>query len=97
MSTCPSMALTTCIARTLSAHIRELRLQAQLSQSQLAGRIGSHRPVISRIERGLHVPGLCTLSAIAHALELDVCTLLTGLNWPEIDAIATAGLLTEAA
>lgn len=97
MSTCPSMALSSCIARVLSARIRELRLDAEMPQSELADRSGMHRPVICRIERGVHVPGLCTLAAIAAALELDVSTILMGIDWREVDMAAALELRSKAA
>jgi transcriptional regulator with XRE-family HTH domain len=64
------------LAERVGARIRELRLDAEMSQRQLADRVGLHRPVMGRIERGLHQTDLHTIARIAHALELDLLTVL---------------------
>jgi transcriptional regulator with XRE-family HTH domain len=68
------------IARTVGARIRELRLDAEMSQRELALAIGSHRPVIGRIENGRHLVDLRIVGRIAAALELDVATVLVCLD-----------------
>lgn len=68
------------IAKTVGARIRELRLDAEMSQRELARRLGSHRPVIGRIENGKHLVDLRMVARIAAALELDVATVLVCLD-----------------
>jgi putative transcriptional regulator len=64
----------------VGARVRELRLEAELTQQELADRIGSHRPIIGRIERGVHVVTLEVCVRVAAALELDLGTLLACLD-----------------
>jgi len=56
-----------------NAHVlMEARKNAQLSQSELAERIGANKSYISRIERGLTVPTVATFYKIAAAMGLRV-------------------------
>jgi ribosome-binding protein aMBF1 (putative translation factor) len=48
------------------------RIKRGWSQTELAEAIGSHQPVISRLERGDGNPSLQTLSRIAKALDLSL-------------------------
>jgi transcriptional regulator with XRE-family HTH domain len=89
------MTLASSIARLVGQRIRELRLDAELTQQKLAQRSRTHRPIISRIEHGVHVPDLWTLAERARALELDVVTVLLGVDWGEIDGAACAVLRAE--
>jgi transcriptional regulator with XRE-family HTH domain len=57
----------------ISGHlIREARLRAGLSQSQLGGRLGKHPTVISRWERGATTPSLETLREVVRACGLEL-------------------------
>jgi len=67
------------LSRAVGARLRELRQDAELSQAQVALLTGSHRPIIGRIERGVHEVDLHTLQRYARALELDVLTVLAPL------------------
>jgi transcriptional regulator with XRE-family HTH domain len=49
--------------------LRELRVQRNLTQTELAQRCGSNRPFISNLERGVKVPSLTTVLRLAEALE----------------------------
>ena len=42
----------------VGAELRRLRLRAGLAQDDVATALGSHRPIISRNERGLHAMAL---------------------------------------
>jgi transcriptional regulator with XRE-family HTH domain len=66
----------TCIGR----RIRELRRDAEMSVAELARRTDLYGPIVCRIERGVHLIDLRTAARIAHALELDVATLLVCLD-----------------
>ncbi len=55
------------LPRVLGAAMRNMRKDAGLSQSQLAERLLSHRPIIGRIEKGHHMPALFTLQSWAVA------------------------------
>ena len=59
--------------RRLFAHeLAMARLTRKLSQSELAARIGSRQPAISRIENGKGNPSLNTLLEIAKALDINL-------------------------
>jgi transcriptional regulator with XRE-family HTH domain len=55
------------LAIAVGAELRAMRVRAGLSQSELAQRIGSYRPIVGRIERGLHPATLETCWRIADA------------------------------
>jgi len=80
------------IAKTVGARIRELRLDAEMSREELALRIDSYGPIVSRIETGKHLVDLRTVASIAAALELDVATVLVCLDgeWIAADCRRTA-------
>ena len=56
--------------------VRDLRLERNLSQRQLAGRMQVPRTYISKIENGKATPTLSSLERLADALEVDVCRLV---------------------
>lgn len=61
----------------LGARLKALRLEAGLTQAELARRTGIHRPNIARVEAGRHTPSLETLSRIAHAIGVPTTQVLT--------------------
>lgn len=61
----------------LAENIIRLRAQRKLSQEKLAERAGLHRTFISLIERRGRNVTLGVVEALAHALDVDVPTLLT--------------------
>lgn len=79
-------ALSTVIAKRVGARVRELRRDAEMIQGELARRVYTHRPIVSRVERGLHMPCLEELARYAAALELDIATLLVCLDDTWIEA-----------
>lgn len=64
------------LAEVLGAVLRKHRLLANLTQEQLAFEAGLERSYISMLERGLNVPTVTTLFAIANALNCSPSTLL---------------------
>lgn len=60
----------------LGARLRELRLEAGLTQAELARRTGIHRPNIARVEAGRHTPSLETLARIASAIGVSTTHVL---------------------
>jgi len=52
----------------LGARLKQLRIEAGLTQAELARRTGIHRPNIARVEAGRHTPSLETLSKLATAI-----------------------------
>lgn len=61
----------------LGARLRELRLEAGLTQADLARRTGIHRPNIARVEAGRHTPSLETLSRLAGAIGVPTTRVLS--------------------
>lgn len=53
------------IARAVGAELRRMRRRAGLTHEQVALAIDSYRPIIGRIERGVHLPTLATCVAYA--------------------------------
>jgi len=67
------------LAIELGDYLRSLRKREGLSQEQMAVAMESHRPVISRIERGGHVPTLAMAilyAEICGASALDVARVI---------------------
>ncbi len=56
--------------------VRDLRRVRNLSQRQLAGRMGVPRTYISKIENGKAMPTLGSLERLARALQVDIGALL---------------------
>jgi transcriptional regulator with XRE-family HTH domain len=56
----------------LGLRVRELRLAAGLSQSELARRVGTRQPNIARLEGGGGMPRLETLERLADALGVEL-------------------------
>lgn len=52
--------------------MRELRLQAGLSQTEFGERCGFYQTYLSRLERGLANPTLNAMEVIAQALGLTI-------------------------
>jgi len=51
----------------LARAVVQLRMRQNLTQEQLAGRIGTTASAISRLESGQHMPSMETLRKLAHA------------------------------
>src|SRR2546428_11861262 len=51
----------------LARAVVQLRMRQNLTQEQLAGRIGTTASAISRLESGQHIPSMETLRKLAHA------------------------------
>lgn len=60
----------------VSAAVRDLRHVRNLSQRQLAARMGVPRTYISKIENGKAMPTLSSLDRLARALQVDISALL---------------------
>jgi transcriptional regulator with XRE-family HTH domain len=60
----------------VASAVRNLRLARNLSQRQLAGRMGVPRTYISKIENGKAMPTLSSLERLAKALQVDISALL---------------------
>ncbi len=66
------------VAALVGYVIHTRRRELGLSMTVLAAAVGSHRPIVGRIEKGrLHLPNLETLKRYADALELP----MTEFGW----------------
>lgn len=61
----------------LGRRLRALRLEAGLTQAELARRTGIHRPNIARVEAGRHTPALETLARLANAIGVPTTRVLS--------------------
>ena len=68
--------------------VRDLRRVRNLSQRQLAGRMGVPRTYISKIENGKAMPTLSSLDRLARALQVDISALLRDANTRHRDEAA---------
>lgn len=68
------------VGRLVGARLRELRLEAELTQEFVSLRTGIHRPIISRIERGAYCQSLGTVARFAGALGLELLDVLSVLD-----------------
>jgi transcriptional regulator with XRE-family HTH domain len=60
------------LAQKFGRCVRELRLEAGLSQTEFGERCGFYQTYLSRLERGQANPTLNAIEVIAHALGLTV-------------------------
>jgi transcriptional regulator with XRE-family HTH domain len=68
--------------------VRDLRHVRNLSQRQLAARMGVPRTYISKIENGKAMPTLSSLDRLAKALKVDIASLLRDANTRHRDETA---------
>ena len=73
--------------------VRDLRHVRNLSQRQLAARMGVPRTYISKIENGKAMPTLSSLDRLARALQVDISALLRDAPTRHLDE--TAVLMTD--
>jgi len=73
-------------AHHFGAEVRARRLATGHSQRWLANQLGLHREIVSRTERGDHVPSLETVERYARVFG---CTALDMLRW--IDSAPVRG------
>ncbi len=60
----------------IGCRIKRQRVLRRLTQAELAKRVGTHRPLVARVERGLSCPTLQTLLEYADALEMPISELM---------------------
>lgn len=62
--------------RCLATNVRTLRVQAQLTQAELAQRAQMSPATVAKIEQRQTAPTLQHVNALAHALGVTLCYLL---------------------
>lgn len=72
-------------AKTFGMFIAELRKGKGLTQAQLAGQLHVTDKAVSRWERGVGLPDLANLEALAQALDVTVSELIQCKRQPEPD------------
>jgi transcriptional regulator with XRE-family HTH domain len=70
------------ILQALANRIKELRLERNVSQEELAHRSGLSRTGMGFLETGKRWPRLDTLMSVAEGLNIPVDELLRGLHKP---------------
>ncbi|MCW2987691.1 MAG: putative transcriptional regulator [Solirubrobacterales bacterium] len=68
------------IAKAFGARVRELRMEAGLTQERLAEAAGLHPTFISNVERGYRVPSVPTMLRLAVALAVAPSDLVDKLT-----------------
>jgi transcriptional regulator with XRE-family HTH domain len=68
------------VTKNLAKQARAARLAKGMTQEDLAGRIEMATESVSHIERGVTVPSLKTLAAMADVLEISVADFFAGLT-----------------
>jgi transcriptional regulator with XRE-family HTH domain len=66
-------------SQTFGKNLCEARHKANLTQEQLADRADVDRAAISMYEHSRREPNLSTMVKLAHALDVQVATLVRGL------------------
>lgn len=66
----------TALAREVSELLVGYRVKHDISQTELAKRLGTGQAKVSRLEAGEHTPNLQTLKKIATVLEIDLTIVL---------------------
>lgn len=74
----PAMMEDDSLRKAFAARLKELRKHKELTQKELAQRIGANPQQLNKYECGLHTPPLDKLVLLAEALETTVDYLLTG-------------------
>jgi len=68
------------VGKRIGQRVKALRKQHGLTQDQLARMSGFKRPNISRLEAGIHVPGLPLLERLAESLQVNISDLISTGN-----------------
>ena len=66
--------------KSLGAEVKRIRQSRNLSQAELASRVGVRQPIISRIEKGTHVPTWRNLDRVFDALNAEISFSVSASN-----------------
>lgn len=79
---------------TLGQAIRDNRKRLNMSQAELADRIGVSQKVISKYEKGSCRPPIDTVAAMAHVFGLAIDDLVTARSYTQGQSICFEGTLS---
>jgi len=65
------------LKETFGDRVREIRTSKQITQAELARRVGIHQPVLCDLEKGRHSATLATVERIASALGVTPSELIS--------------------
>lgn len=68
------------IRHVVACHLRAMRKRVGLSQEVLAMRMGSHRPIVCRMEQGKHTLEIATIRAYVHACGGELSEITQALD-----------------
>jgi transcriptional regulator with XRE-family HTH domain len=68
------------LQKIVGARIRQIRLEKNMTQEELAVSVGKQRPAIQRIEGGHINPSIYTLREVAAGLGIKLEELVMGLD-----------------
>jgi predicted transcriptional regulator len=60
--------------------LKNMRLRARLSQAEVALRMGTYRPCVCRLERGIHDPQLQSILAYVQACGGCICEVTRAID-----------------
>jgi transcriptional regulator with XRE-family HTH domain len=69
------------VAARFGENLVRCRLEADLSQEELAHNASLHRTEVGLLERGARVPRIDTLVKLAGALSVEPSRLIEGIDW----------------
>lgn len=70
---------------TFAENLKKYRLSKNISQEELAGKVGIHPVQFSRYERGLTSPSIDIVQKIAEALDISIDELVNGSSLNNAD------------
>lgn len=69
-----------CLLRKIGLAVKSIRLAANMTQEELADRLGKTSKTISNIERGTVAPSIETLYEISNVLKMPMSDLFVGVD-----------------
>ena len=64
------------VGKRIGQRVKAIRKKRGLTQNQLAKMSGIKRPNISRLETGVHVPGILLIECLAESLQVKISDLI---------------------
>lgn len=77
----PRLSPTPTLQERFGRNLWRCRRRADLSQEELADRVGLSRPAIYALELGQRLPQLDTILRLAAGMRISTCLLLAGMQW----------------